>query len=272
MKLPSSRAGFTAIEMVSAITILMLIMAAVAAIFNKSNQIWSRSGGGERQTRSARHALDLMARDLRHAVVDLDLPFVVRKAGTNSNYGWSQDELIFATHRDDGDPTNRAISVVWYSVHNVEAEDDDGPSRIELVRSVCTVTNVDVPDAADNFYWLTNAVDDLVFEDVGVLVDNVTAFWISVTRPDGELDPFYDAHDPESVGMPGGTDGSAAQRAVEGRLPNRLDIFIEVIDQETAQQVSVLDDERQGNLIDRKATRLTAAVAFPTRYASERGR
>ena len=50
MNTSRNRAAFTAIEMVSAISILMLIMAAVAAIFSKSNDLWARSGGGERLT------------------------------------------------------------------------------------------------------------------------------------------------------------------------------------------------------------------------------
>jgi hypothetical protein len=46
MRRSTHSAGFTAIEMVSAITILMLIMAAVATIFSKSNDLWASSGGG----------------------------------------------------------------------------------------------------------------------------------------------------------------------------------------------------------------------------------
>ncbi len=275
MRRSTHNAGFTAIEMVSAITILMLIMAAVASIFGKSNDLWARSGGSDRLTRSTRRALDLMVRDMRHAVVEEGLPFVLQKSGTNALYSLDQSDLVLVTHRDDGDPTNRAVNVVWYGLREVEAGFDDGPARVDLLRGVHVITNVYDPAPSDNIYWLSNAVDAVVFEDAGVLVENVTLFRLEVTRPDGELASFYDAHLAEDVGVGALGEASAvsdARRAVEGRLPRRVDIVIEAVDPRIAWQLTTLGEAEQAELIDRKAVRLTAAVAFVTGYSAERGR
>ena len=254
------RTGFTAIEMVSAITILMLIMAAVATIFSKSNDLWAHSVGGDRLTRSTRRALDLMVRDMRHAVVEDELPFVLGESGTNDLSGVEMGDLILATHRDDGNPTNRAIDLVWYGLRKVEEADDDGPPRIDLVRGV---------------HAITNAADDQIFADdeTGVLVENVTFFRLEATRPDGGLATLYDAHLAESVGSGAGTNTAAdIRRAIEGRLPRRVDIVIEAISPRIAWQLTRMDEAEQQELIDRKSIRLTAAASFVTGYSAERGR
>jgi hypothetical protein len=106
----------------------------------------------------------------------------------------------------------------------------------------------------------------------------VTLFRLEVTRPDGERATLYDAHLPEDVGEAdeGGESlpitENDLQRAEEGRLPRRVDIVIEVVDHEVAWQLPHLEESRRLDLIDREATRLTAAVSFMTQYAAERGR
>jgi hypothetical protein len=216
---------------------------------------------------------------MRYAVVEGGLPFVIGPSGTTNLYGLQPSDLILATHRDDGNPTNRAVNLVWYGLREVDAAFDDGPARIDLVRGVHAISNVNDLAAPDNVYWLTNAVDTLVFTDdeTGVLVENITLFRLEATCPDGGLSTLYNAHLADSVGLDPLSDAetdtaSDIQRAVEGRLPRRVDIVIDAVPPRIAWQLTRLDEAEQDELIDRKSVRLTAAVSFVTGYSAERGR
>jgi len=245
--------GFTAIEMVSAVAILLVLGALVGMIFAKSDRIWTRSLGITHSRSAGRTAIGMLTDDLEHTVTDAWFPFVVTAGATNAMYGLDHSALRFVTLSDAGaDGTNRAMAAVGYTVRPSQDAPGEG---LELIRYWSGITNHSDAGATDNIYWNTNWVDQAYFGRSGVMAEHVTAFRIGLPVDADTLVATYDS------------------REYTNRLPAFVDMFIELLSDETARQLSQLPPERQPGFIEQHAVRYTARVNLHSRWShAYRGR
>jgi prepilin-type N-terminal cleavage/methylation domain-containing protein len=188
------RRGFTVLEVVASITILLLLSAAIAAIFDRGNRLWSRASGREVVAREARDALRWMACDIREAMVGEHYPFVIVGGQSNAYLGAQSDSVWLVSSRDDGVVSNRSVQVVWYGV--VPAEEVNGASTGQvLVRRTGSVSNV--YDTADvyNIYWASNSVEQFDFSDQGILAEHVGFFLAEAVDDAGRVWGAYDSRE-----------------------------------------------------------------------------
>ncbi len=249
-----ARGGFTAIELVSAITVLMMIAAMLGLIFAKGDRIWTRGTDAARHRNAGRTALEYLTEDLEHAVADGLFPFVIELSGDSSNatYGVQSSELRFVACASPGaDGTNRAAASVVYRI----TPTNDNATDFALVRITRVVSNLLDRAADDNIYWQTNWVDHAPSTGSGVLAQHVTAFLLGAPDDDGVLAADYDSRD------------------FTNRLPPYVDALLELLPEEAAAQVVQLPPDRQARFIEQHAMRYTARVHLRNRWGnSYRGR
>jgi hypothetical protein len=251
-----ARQGFTAIELVSAVTVLMLIAVMLGLIFTKGDRIWTRGTDAARHRGAGRAVLEFITQDLEHAVADSRFPFVLTlDAGTNTVAGPSPSDLRFVTRAALGsDGTNRAVTAVAY---RVEATEPTGTAAagLALVRIARAVSNHLDEAAADNLYWQTNWVEHPLTGSTGVLAQSVTAFRLGVPDQYAGVWGEYDSRD------------------FTNRLPFALDVFLELLPREAATRLAQLPPERQSRFLEQNAVRYTTRVHFRNRWGnSYRGR
>lgn len=92
-----AKAGFTLIEMLVAVTVLVVITLLLARIISQSTQVMTDGARQAAQNANARLALDFLAREFAQSGGDSNLPFQ-RKTGVLTTYGaFPCDDLRFAT-------------------------------------------------------------------------------------------------------------------------------------------------------------------------------
>jgi prepilin-type N-terminal cleavage/methylation domain-containing protein len=117
MRSETGRAGFTLIEIIVAMTILVVIMVIMAQLFHQSSVAWD---GGLRQVEMSmegRSALNLMAGELSHALAD-DL--------LRCSIGGPGGEIQFYTTVEP-DATNRSVSQVRYMLVGTQLQRTEVP-------------------------------------------------------------------------------------------------------------------------------------------------
>lgn len=233
------RNGFTAIELVAAVTVLLLIASMIGMIFAKGDRIWTRGTHAARHRNAGRMAMDWLAQDIGQAIADDWFPFVIGAGGTNV-FGDTCDELLCVSMTSPGaDGTNRAASAVGYRV----APSAEVAPDFSLVRMVRPVSNHLDETAADNVYWRTNWVDEAAWDVSGIVARHVTAFRLSCPHPDGVVARAYDSRSDAT-----------------NRPPTFVDVFLEVLPEEQAMQLTRLPEDRHPEFIERHAVRYTARI------------
>src|SRR5579871_6572816 len=71
----SSRGGFTLLELLTSMTILLIMVGFLAVTFNAASTAWQQGEKDVDRYAQARATIDLIARDLRQAIVTTNLPF-----------------------------------------------------------------------------------------------------------------------------------------------------------------------------------------------------
>lgn len=146
---PSPRAGFTLLELLAAIAILLVIVWIMARIFSESDRAWNFGSSQAETSIEARAALQMINHDMQYAIVDNNLTFAVRPASARALevsvassiitniYGSAVHELCFVSlqHDSTGD-AKRAVREVHYYIRAMT----NGIERYELVRGYWSKT------------------------------------------------------------------------------------------------------------------------------------
>ncbi len=260
------RQGFTAIELVTALTILMGITAMLGIILARGNRIWSDSTEAARTRQAGRRVLELLTRDLESSVTDELFPLLVDASDPDLHIGeYISSRLRFVTLGTigyDGMAQQRVASAVGYWIEPTQIPNAGG---FTLVRGTLHQTNVHVEAADDNLYWQTNIFDyvedhDHPFAESEPIANHVSAlriFWPA----DEQVRELADDYTYDS-------------REHTNRPPPFLDIFLELLTPSDARQLARLTEpDRQAAFVDQRAIRYTTRVALGNRWGrAYRGR
>jgi len=260
--------AFTLIELLAAITILMLIVSIMGIIFAESDRAWNIGTGRVESNTEGRAALDMIAQDLQYAIADDILSFVVRTDRTAiASYGFTDSEMCFVSlqktlsKNDPGVTDNlRSTQETYYWIREVTGTNGDFVGRYQLMRAqVSTYPNDSnyTNHAYHNRNWF-NLPANMGGRNAGAggpLADNVAA-----------------------LGFYAGYDGVVTNRYYStehyNELPEFVDVFLEVLPEQQALHLEDLltglmplspDDPEVLKYVEENARRYTTRVHFRNR-------
>lgn len=131
----ASRAGFTLVEMLAAMTILVVLILFLGRVVTDSTTIWSTGMRRSEVNNAGRAVIDFMLYDLGAAIADSVLRFQVN-SDTDDAFGFGSDEIRFvALDEPPGRPNRRsAREVVYYITNMRDAENEPIDYRYRLMR------------------------------------------------------------------------------------------------------------------------------------------
>jgi len=249
--------GFSLIEVLAAVAILMMIVGMMAMLFGESNRSWALGTRRAENNNSGRAALQLLTHDLQYAVADHVLTFALlledgKKAMTYPGTGGAEfqcNDLRFVSLQHDSrvkklkDGTqrqDRTAREIYYYVSDSPYRNTDFPHRYALMRGHVGWALTDNP--AVHCYHDRKWYDGPRLGSAVVVAENVAGFAVYVPDPakgnEGELVREYYSDEPLVSPDPDNRFGSITQHL--DRLPPFADVYLEIMNEAAAKQLSEL--------------------------------
>lgn len=119
------RSGLTALELVSALALFVIVFGTLLIALESANDTWTRSSDKNRDLLKARNALDLLATDLACAVAPRRA--ADREADTSTTLGASQKPIFIAERAE------KQIGLYFVTFHPTTARSPQAPLSLDLV-------------------------------------------------------------------------------------------------------------------------------------------
>jgi hypothetical protein len=240
------RAGFSLLELLSAMAILMIIVMLMGIIFAEGDRIWTIGTNRVDNNSNGRAALNMIAHDLQYAVADNVLTFAM-DTDTNTSYDFQNSQICAVSLQHDSSDTNRAAREVQYYVQAM-TNSLGWAGRYYLRRAFWSddITNTPASHCYGNRTWYSTRCTT----NAGSIAENVSAF--SVYSPAVVTPQTY------------------YSSANGDRLPEYVDICLEVLNERPARQAAELwnrgDLTGAKGIVERNQRRYTERVYFHNRY------
>ena len=268
----SRKKGFSLIELLAAVTILMIIIIMMGMIFRETNRSWTIGIGRANNNTAGRAYLSQLKHDLQYMISDDMISFCAREdygvRGSNSvSYGHTNSEICFASLvHDSSSGTNRAVREIFYFVRPMHNAYNIVVGH-ELARGYYD-KEIEI-DPKNHCYWKTNWYEDASLGGLGrppnsqTVAENIAAlsFWCPMVSPDNStpLTKQYYTH---------WTHASATNGY--GVMPLWVDLYVEVMNPDDARQASAMEynglpTETVQSFVEKKARRYTARVFLANR-------
>lgn len=258
--------AFTLIELLAAVGILMIIVTLVGVIFTESDRAWTLGTNRSDVNLEGRAALNMIAHDLQYAIAyanddpEYQVHFLGRRDKYDlKSYGFPNDEVSFVSLQNDSSDGNRAVREVFYYVREMEV-DSTPIGRYELVRAYYDDEIFDGPSTGiDHCYYATDCSTDTADPDLWTesrptdtahfIARNVSGFAVYSYTNNGEVTSFMNTADP----------------AQSNRLPEYVDVCLELLPERRAKQAAALPAATVTNFVTRHSMRYATRVYFHNR-------
>jgi prepilin-type N-terminal cleavage/methylation domain-containing protein len=270
-----SRGGFTLIEILAAMGILVLIILLLSRLFTESTRIWSSGTARVYQSQEGRVVMDFLVKEVSQAIGDDVVSFKIHSASGTDNfsvpaYGLESDSICFVGPTRTPPVRNmlRACPHAVYFVANMLDENEDViPNRFRLarVRKTGSVHSSDQnlqnsahgrPDWWRRTLWSFELSRPARIETVA---ENIAGFEVWAYSEDTGAYVFdYD---------------STTQ---DNKLPLWVDIYLEMLDEKAAIQLADIMagsptlSAEAADFMDRNMRRYTARIHFRNREGYSR--
>ncbi len=274
---PSGRSGFTIIELLASMAILVFIVLMMSRVFAEATSIWSLGAKRITTASDGRAIMDFMVKELTQAMADDVLSFKLSSGANPSDFGVSaygadSDEVYFGA---------AVQSCALHNMRNVEQfayfiapmlDDRDVviPNRYRLARTRRTGSTYSTQNnrinsiyKKDDWWTAMKPPPGYIEENVNgqaceTIADNISAFEVwAYSEATGYYEPDYSSR-------PGG--GSSIDN--KDMLPLWVDIYLEMLSEEDAVKMAELwgaDQARALEFLSSNVKRFTARVYFPNR-------
>ena len=259
MKSALSKGGFTLIELMAAMVILIVVVMLMTVIFNDANRIWSLGTGRAVNCISGRAALNLIEHDLEHAVADEVLSFAAKpdKYGITM-YGLPCDEICFVSLQNDSGDGNRTAREIFYYVSTNSAA-----KPANLMRGYYSS---EISDAVglgylNHCYWKMNWYDGARPGNARPIIEHVTALSFFVpTNQNGYCGLSYHSTNSYPYALVGGV-----TNYLYNSLPEYVDVYLEVLDELDADKLVGIAATNRAGFVERNVRRYSTRVYFQNR-------
>jgi len=254
----NNRNGFTLIELMTAMTILVVIVMMMTMIFNDADKIWYLGTGRTLNCISGRAAMGLITHDLEYAVADDLLTFAIRQdKNKSSSYGFNHDEICCVSLQNDSTDGNRAAREIFYYVA-------DTTGKVSTLMKGYYSSAIVSTNTKHCYY--TRTWYDVAGRppDSRPIVEHVTAFSLfAPTNQNGccKSGAYYSTNSYEYGGG----------YYMSNSLPEFVDVYLEVLDEMDADKLAemeknlLISDATKRAFIERSARRYTTRVSFHNR-------
>jgi len=252
--------GFSLLELLSAMAILMIIIMMMGVIIAEGERIWTIGTNRVDNNSYGRAALNMIAHDLQYAVADNVLTFVMCNdpRGSAASYGFQNSEICAVSLQNNSEDGNRTAREIYYYVEQMtnSLSANTGIGRYYLVRGYWGAEITDTNLAAKHCYknpgWYYTAGRPT---NSAVIADNVSAFSVSCA---GNFS-YYRSSD------------------YGNRLPEYVDVCLEIVNERPARQAGELwlkwvnhgdatARDRAKDIVEKNQRRYTERVYFHNRY------
>lgn len=262
------RDAFALIELLAAVTILMIIVGMMVLVFTEAERCWTIGTGRAENNSIGRAALTAMAHDLQYAVTDSNITFVMRQDRNGlTAYGFENDEICFVSLQHDSSGSARRTA---REVHYYLREDSKRPGTYQLRKGYFSKDIHDesdnspadgYPDYKSHSYWNrtwyetggtsaeSGAGNPGRPSAGGYLADNAASLAFFARDSSGMISRDYFSDDP----------------ANSNRLPEYVDVFLEILNKRDAIRAAGMSGAAQKAFVDRNARRYTTRVYFQNR-------
>jgi prepilin-type N-terminal cleavage/methylation domain-containing protein len=248
-----STRGFSLIEVLAAMSILLLIVLMISQVFTGTSQAFSQGMIATEQGSSGRSALNFMASEMQGAMSDDRVPIEI--VYTEQDAALSGEITFIAQNvfmkKPVGTSERRSGQIVKYGLYKYPGSPTD-PARWQLWRGF-----EDEKEAVSKVY-VDSAYPSITFGSTGtsksgMLLDNVSGFKVVAITASGQR---------LEEGLFGGQliQSSAEDPAVA------LEIYLEVLGEEYAGQVGTMNREKAELLSSRYFTRVNLLNAVGHQY------
>ncbi len=290
-RMSRSRKGFTLIELMVAMGILVIIVLMMARVYTDTTEMFQMGTKRVVTATEGRVIMDFLVREMSMAIADEMIAFKLNSdqdifyvppgytADSWRTYGAQSDEVCFvAMVRSGGSYFRRtANQFVYFVAPMTRSYLDSGgnlvveemENRYRLVRTRRTRTVFDSadnraqgpygrpPNPTGNHLWWQNMEPDWfdtrnpALRDLETIAENVAAFEVWAYSEDGE--EYRWSYDSTQEGHV---------------LPLWVDIYIELLDEADAERAATLwelDEDEARRYVDNNVRRFNARVFFPNR-------
>jgi hypothetical protein len=257
---PETRDGFSLLELLSAMAILMIIVMLMGVIFAEGDRIWTIGTNRVDNNSYGRAALNMIAHDLQYAVADDVLTFAVNGSigwGGVQSYGFQNCEIRAVSLQNDSSDNNRTAREIYYYVQEMTNSVGAKLGRYYLVRGYWSAEILDPATAGQHCYKNKTWCCDVPYPtNRTIIADNVSAFLVS---------------------YPGGPSSYYLSTEHGNRLPEYVDVCLEILNERPARQAGELwlkwissgnttFRDRALDIVDKNQRRYTERVYFHNRY------
>ncbi|MFH0908537.1 MAG: prepilin-type N-terminal cleavage/methylation domain-containing protein [bacterium] len=250
--------GFTLIEVLASMAVLVVIMLALMRIFTEASGSMTRGVTSVTRAASARAAMELITRDFEGAVIDSKLGMY--KEGNTDAFGG--DRIGFVTMAGDQDDGRAYLLVQYFVTNSVE----NGFTNRVLKRFARTFkasldNGVDPLDSPDHEWWKRNLTG---FGSGEVIANNVVRFDLFICEPTGRHmygnPPFFGSVPNSMYSSATGNDFSddpftktpPAKPYPSNIPPAYLDVYLQVTSDDTMKKASFLLNSPWNSDLNRK--------------------
>lgn len=245
------RQGFTLIEVLAAMAVLVILLLALTRMFVESASITKRGTTMMARNSVAATAIETILQDIEGMVVNERLPCkFLADSGDKNSGGFGFDEAWFITTSGDQDDS-RAYQMVHYYVTNSLATNALGAGyiRYQLIRQVGIFANADnygcdIMEKGLEWWEPANWEPDgrgqryVHYSDKNLLAENVIRFDFFVLgwkiRAGDDVDSWLEKDGPEvkfdSIV------GPVSDRSQSNQPPAVIDVYLQLTSPETAQE------------------------------------
>lgn len=265
------RGGFTIIEMLTAMVVLIFIVLMMTRIFTETTGIWTRGAKNVQSAVEGRVIMDFISKEMTQAIADDVVTFKLNSGGGEPPlygqkfvFGAESDEVCFVGMVRSGDSGYRRTGNQFVYFISSMLDENNAPiaNRYRLVRTRRTQSMYSSPGNiansayGDREWW--RKMDPDIDDDgpdsgtpIETIAENVAGFEVWAWSQDrDDYDFGYN---------------SAANNNL---LPQWVDIYLELLGESEAIRAAILwsvDPDRGAEYIAQNVKRYTTRVFFPNR-------
>ncbi len=249
--------GFTLIEVLVAMSILVVIMTMMARIFTDLTTTWQIGTRRIAAASEGRVIMQFLAREISMAIADETVTFRVDN-NAPAFYGASSSEINFlGLNRQSSTDFRRAGTQFAYFIDQmVDRNDNPLPNRFRLVRTRRTGSMYETnQNRANSAYRRSDWWQTMGTQPIEVIADNIASFQVfAYCETAGDYVDNY----------------TSSTR--DDRLPLWVDIYVEMLDPATAERVALLwvpNNDEARRLLESNVRRYVTRVHFPKRLSRQ---
>ncbi|HMO52388.1 MAG TPA: prepilin-type N-terminal cleavage/methylation domain-containing protein [Kiritimatiellia bacterium] len=271
------RQGFTTIELLVAMTVLIFIVIMMTRIFTDASNIWNLGTRRVQTAADGRVIMDFIVREMTQALADDVVTFRLDSGGASRvfpyaqrAYGADSDAVAFVAgvRPPPGVSLRNSHQFIYFITEMRDEYDVVMPNRYRLVRMRRTtamynnLNNLQRSAYRDREWW-RNMTPSFTTQEQGqsveTIAENIAGF---------EVWAFSEKAAAEGRGSGGGYVFDYDSRTESDLLPLWLDVYMELLSDHDAQTAAMLwgaDPNAAADFVSRNAKRFNARVFFPNR-------